>query len=276
MSALSSRPLLLLPLLLFSSCSRWPAGSSLLSSRQLSATEHQRQRERRFSRRVDSSSSSTSNNGVILRSEEAAVLSAAALLYLNGAGVLDLDALLTDRSLRTALVGIPAVAILHAAAGAAEQAWAANAAIGCCESEKEGWYSGASGRGGVAVRASSFLGEGQRGAFATRPLAAGTFLAEYRGEALSINEYIRRYHRGGQQQQPNFVWRVHDDCFLDASDQARSNWCRFVNHAPTAARAAAFSEEEEEEKGEEEEEEKERERERERERGSCQARINTK
>ena len=77
------------------------------------------------------------------------------------------------------------------------------------------------------------------GAYSTTKISKGTFLAKYQGDHISLEELICRYPEMGKTSaeeirdgQPEYVWRVDDDFFVDARDESTSNWCRFVNHAP--------------------------------------------
>ena len=56
-----------------------------------------------------------------------------------------------------------------------------------------------------------------RGAFVSRPggLERGTCLGQYSGEALSATEFSDRY--AGQQREPEYVMRIDNDLFVDAS-----------------------------------------------------------
>jgi hypothetical protein len=96
----------------------------------------------------------------------------------------------------------------------------------------------------VEIRRSSI--DGGNGAFTTRAIARGSFLGKYKGENMSLEDLLKRYPPsklqvkpqgvpdGGSDAEgnPRYAWRVHDDFFVDSADPRKSNWCRFVNHAP--------------------------------------------
>jgi SET domain-containing protein len=77
-----------------------------------------------------------------------------------------------------------------------------------------------------AVRRSPIQG---RGAFATRPIAAGTRLIEYTGERITPAEADRRYPDDAPGRHHTFLFAIDDDVVIDAA--FGGNAARFINHS---------------------------------------------
>ena len=90
---------------------------------------------------------------------------------------------------------------------------------------------GGGGGGGVAAAplACAPAGAKGRGVFARAPVASGSLIGRYEGRRLSAEEMAAKYD---QRVAPaDYVWKVHANLFLDASDRADGNYLRYVNHA---------------------------------------------
>ena len=68
-----------------------------------------------------------------------------------------------------------------------------------------------------------------RGAFATRPIAAGTRLIEYTGERITPAEADRRYPDDAPGRHHTFLFAIDDDVVVDAG--VRGNAARWINHS---------------------------------------------
>jgi SET domain-containing protein len=79
-----------------------------------------------------------------------------------------------------------------------------------------------------SVRRSAVHG---RGAFATRPIPAGTRLIEYAGERITPVEADRRYPDApdGSADHHTMLFAIDDDVVIDAS--VNGNAARFINHS---------------------------------------------
>src|SRR3982750_2014019 len=66
------------------------------------------------------------------------------------------------------------------------------------------------------------------GAFATRPIPAGTRLIEYAGERLTPAQADERYPEDGERPHP-FLFAIDDDVVIDAA--VGGNEARFINHS---------------------------------------------
>jgi SET domain-containing protein len=75
------------------------------------------------------------------------------------------------------------------------------------------------------VRASAMHGQG---AFATRPIAAGTRIIEYAGERITPAEMHRRYPDTPGSTHHTFLFMIDDDVVVDAA--VNGNDARWVNH----------------------------------------------
>src|SRR5688572_15073402 len=67
------------------------------------------------------------------------------------------------------------------------------------------------------------------GAFATRPIAAGTRLIEYRGERLTPADADARYPDGSGGPHHTCLFAIDDDVVIDAA--VDGNEARFINHS---------------------------------------------
>ena len=67
------------------------------------------------------------------------------------------------------------------------------------------------------------------GAFATRPIAAGTRLIEYAGARLTPAEADARYPDVPDERHHTFLFAIDDDVVIDAS--VDGNDARFINHS---------------------------------------------
>ncbi|MCY7378957.1 MAG: SET domain-containing protein-lysine N-methyltransferase [Gemmatimonadaceae bacterium] len=67
------------------------------------------------------------------------------------------------------------------------------------------------------------------GAFATRPIAAGTRLIGYAGERLTPAEADARYPDVAGERHHTFLFAIDDDIVIDAA--VDGNEARFINHA---------------------------------------------
>jgi SET domain-containing protein len=67
------------------------------------------------------------------------------------------------------------------------------------------------------------------GAFATRPIAAGTRLIEYAGERLTPAQADARYPDAPGQRHHTFLFAIDDDVVVDAA--VGGNEARFLNHS---------------------------------------------
>ncbi|MEO7714316.1 MAG: SET domain-containing protein-lysine N-methyltransferase [Gemmatimonadaceae bacterium] len=67
------------------------------------------------------------------------------------------------------------------------------------------------------------------GAFATRPIAAGTRLIEYAGERLTPAEADARYPDVAGERHHTFLFAIDEDIVIDAA--VDGNEARFINHA---------------------------------------------
>jgi SET domain-containing protein len=76
------------------------------------------------------------------------------------------------------------------------------------------------------IRASPVQG---LGAFATRPIAAGTRLIEYAGERLTPEEAEARYPDVPGERHHTFLFAIDDDVVIDAA--VDGNDARFINHS---------------------------------------------
>jgi SET domain-containing protein len=76
------------------------------------------------------------------------------------------------------------------------------------------------------VRRSAIQG---RGAFATRPIAAGTRLVEYTGERITPAEADRRYPDDAPGRHHTFLFAIDDEVVIDAAFGGNS--ARFINHS---------------------------------------------
>ena len=76
------------------------------------------------------------------------------------------------------------------------------------------------------VRQSSIQGEG---AFATRPIAAGTRLVEYTGERLTPAEADARYPDDDAARHHTYLFAIDDEVVIDAG--VGGNEARFINHS---------------------------------------------
>lgn len=76
------------------------------------------------------------------------------------------------------------------------------------------------------IRASPIHG---LGAFATRPIPAGTRLIEYAGERLTPAEAEARYPNAPGEQHHTFLFAIDDDVMIDAA--VGGNDARFINHS---------------------------------------------
>ena len=68
-----------------------------------------------------------------------------------------------------------------------------------------------------------------RGAFATRPIAAGTRLIEYAGERITPAEADRRDPDGASVPHHTFLFAIDDDVVIDAG--VGGNDARWINHS---------------------------------------------
>ena len=68
-----------------------------------------------------------------------------------------------------------------------------------------------------------------RGAFATRPIAAGTRLIEYTGERITPEEADRRYPDDAPGRHHTFLFAIDDEVVIDAA--FGGNAARFINHS---------------------------------------------
>jgi SET domain-containing protein len=66
------------------------------------------------------------------------------------------------------------------------------------------------------------------GAFATRPIPAGTRLIEYAGERLTSDQADRRYPEDGERHH-TFLFAIDDGIVIDAA--VDGNDARFINHS---------------------------------------------
>lgn len=65
------------------------------------------------------------------------------------------------------------------------------------------------------------------GLFATSDLAQGQLIGQYAGERLSQAQFEERYPT----QQGEYVWGILPGLYIDSSDNEKSNFARFINHA---------------------------------------------
>lgn len=77
-----------------------------------------------------------------------------------------------------------------------------------------------------AIRASPIQG---RGAFAVRPIAAGTRLVEYTGERLTPAESDARYPDVPGERHHTYLFAIDDDVVIDAA--VGGNAARWINHS---------------------------------------------
>ena len=68
-----------------------------------------------------------------------------------------------------------------------------------------------------------------RGAFATRPISAGTRLIEYMGERITPAEADRRYPDDAPGRHHTFLFAIDDDVVIDAA--FGGNAARWINHS---------------------------------------------
>jgi uncharacterized protein len=68
-----------------------------------------------------------------------------------------------------------------------------------------------------------------RGVFATRKIAAGTLLIEYRGEHISDEEADRRYPFNEDERHHTFLFRLDDGSVIDAG--VSGNAAKYINHS---------------------------------------------
>jgi uncharacterized protein len=68
-----------------------------------------------------------------------------------------------------------------------------------------------------------------RGVFATRKIAEGTRLIEYRGEIIDEDEADRRYPWTDDRQHHTFLFRLDDGSVIDAAH--RGNAAKYINHS---------------------------------------------
>jgi hypothetical protein len=81
----------------------------------------------------------------------------------------------------------------------------------------------------ISVHASSIQAAGQ-GAFAKRHIPAGTLLGIYQGDSLTEADAKAKYPKGDA----FYLLSLPDsDALIDAADPDRSNWLRYLNHAPS-------------------------------------------
>uniref|UniRef100_A0A7S4SP58 SET domain-containing protein n=1 Tax=Ditylum brightwellii TaxID=49249 RepID=A0A7S4SP58_9STRA len=86
------------------------------------------------------------------------------------------------------------------------------------------------------------------GAFAKYPIKFGTYVGEYSGEIMTLDEVLARFwgkrekdaadkmwsksrHYRGQSESGDYLLEVTDGSFVDAEDGDMSTWTRFMNHA---------------------------------------------
>ena len=67
------------------------------------------------------------------------------------------------------------------------------------------------------------------GAFATRPIPAGTRLIEYAGQRLTPEQADARYPDGVDERHHTFLFAIDDDVVIDAA--VDGNDARFINHS---------------------------------------------
>lgn len=104
---------------------------------------------------------------------------------------------------------------------------------------------------GIRIGASPCKG---LGAFATAPIAKGSWVGDYEGEILTRPQVAARYWKKGKKTKFDRRWiksrRVRNQglsgdylfdmgggAYIDGEDGDVSNWCRFMNHAGSATRA---------------------------------------
>lgn len=68
-----------------------------------------------------------------------------------------------------------------------------------------------------------------RGAFATRPIAAGVRLVEYAGERLTPGEADARYPDADGERHHTYLFAIDDDVVIDAA--VDGNDARWINHS---------------------------------------------
>ena len=85
------------------------------------------------------------------------------------------------------------------------------------------------------------------GAFATAPIKRGTYLGEYSGESMTLNEVRARFwgkrdpdaadlawaasrRKRNQGMSGNYIFELKDGTFICAEDGEQSTWTRFMNH----------------------------------------------
>ena len=82
---------------------------------------------------------------------------------------------------------------------------------------------------GRGLRVQDAGGRG-RGLFATEFIADGSYLMDYRGDVITLGQFLQRY--------PSFVgtyvFEVGPETFIDAADPKKSNIARFMNHGTSA------------------------------------------
>jgi uncharacterized protein len=76
------------------------------------------------------------------------------------------------------------------------------------------------------VRASGIHG---KGAFATRRIRPGQFVAEYEGEILDADEAFERYDDDNMERHHTFLFGLGDGTYMDAA--VGGNDSRFINHS---------------------------------------------
>jgi uncharacterized protein len=69
-----------------------------------------------------------------------------------------------------------------------------------------------------------------KGVFATRKIAAGTMIVEYRGERISDEEGDRRYPFEEDERHHTFLFRLEDGSVIDAAGR-RGNAAKYINHS---------------------------------------------
>lgn len=67
------------------------------------------------------------------------------------------------------------------------------------------------------------------GAFAIRPIVAGTRIIEYAGERLTPAEADERYPDGSEDRHHTYLFAIDDDVVIDAAFEG--NEARFINHS---------------------------------------------
>jgi uncharacterized protein len=69
-----------------------------------------------------------------------------------------------------------------------------------------------------------------RGVFATRKIAKGTRIIEYRGEVIDEDEADRRYPWSDDERHHTFLFRLDDGGVIDAGGR-RGNAAKYINHS---------------------------------------------